>query len=328
MKDKFWRLGLVGYPLGHSLSPRLHSAALDSLNLKGEYRLYPVPPGQDGQPVLVDLLDRMRRGEVQGLNVTIPHKQAVLPFLDGLTPAAQAIGAVNIIVWHGNRLLGDNTDAPGFLADLERFFSTCHFKPGALQAVSLQASPPAQPPHALLLGAGGAARAVAFALLSSAWQVTIAARRPEQADQLVGSLQPSAISDQPLFLGHPITAICLSPSGLLEHFSSTDSQSETDLIVNATPLGMYPHIDASPWPAEVPLPQGAALYDLIYNPAETVLVREARAAGLPATTGLGMLIEQAALAFESWTGLSVPRKPLWAAVPEFSPLPARERSRG
>ena len=118
--DSFLRLGLTGWPLGHSLSPKLHSAALQALGLEGEYRLYLVPPLPEGQEQLKTLVKQVRAGEITGLNVTIPHKQAVLPLVDELTPAARAIGAVNTLYLWDGRLVGDNTDAPGFLADLRR----------------------------------------------------------------------------------------------------------------------------------------------------------------------------------------------------------------
>jgi hypothetical protein len=113
------RLGLIGYPLGHSLSPKLHNAALRYHGLQGEYSLFPIEP--DDLQSLKGILGRLRSGEITGLNVTIPHKQHVIPLLDALTETAQAIGAVNTIYLRNKKLIGDNTDAPGFLADLKRF---------------------------------------------------------------------------------------------------------------------------------------------------------------------------------------------------------------
>ena len=109
------QLGLIGYPLGHSLSPRIHKAALDFCGLKGDYSLFPVSP--DDPQGLNDLLARVREGKITGLNVTIPHKQNVIPLLDELTPTAEAVGAVNTISVRNGTLMGDNTDASGFLAD-------------------------------------------------------------------------------------------------------------------------------------------------------------------------------------------------------------------
>ncbi|MGQ9833532.1 MAG: shikimate dehydrogenase [Candidatus Villigracilaceae bacterium] len=271
-------LGLIGHPLEHSLSPKIHAAALAACGLSGSYSLFPIAPNDI--PGLQALLARLRAGEIHGLNVTIPHKQNVIPLLDDLTETAQSIGAVNTILLRNGRLIGENTDAPGFMADLSNFLNT-------LPLVTRHSS--------LVLGAGGSARAVTFALANSGWQVTIAARRPEQAETLAKAMQTGRSQID----GMALSAV---------------AGWRGDLLVNTTPLGMTPAVDTSPWPEGIPLPPGAAVYDLVYNPRETRLVREARAAGLPATTGLGMLIEQAALAFEIWTGCQPPREPLWQAA--------------
>jgi len=271
------RLGLIGYPLGHSLSPKIHTAALQACGLQGDYSLFPVHP-EDIQG-LKDLLARVRTGEISGLNVTIPHKQNVIELMDELSPTAKAIGAVNTIYLRENKLIGDNTDAQGFLSDLKRFLT--------LECDSLLSQK-----NALILGAGGSARAVVYALLNDGWDVTVAARRIEQAGQLVNSF----------------------PSRKVKAITFTGLQSSTfDLLVNATPIGMTPNIDQPPWPVDLSLPN-AVIYDLVYNPRETKLVKDARAQGLNATTGLGMLIEQAALAFEIWTGHNPPRNILIESV--------------
>ena len=272
-----YRLGLTGWPLSHSLSPILHTTFINAAGVSGNYDLYPIPPQDEGHDQIKLLLDRLRDNQLHGLNVTIPHKRTVIPFLDDLTPSAYTIGAVNAIHMKNGLLTGDNTDSPGFMADLDRLFTQNPFQ-------KRQA-----PPSALVLGAGGSARAVSYALSRAHWQVTIAARRLEQAKSLTTDLfQPDLLPFSPISLNAHNLA-CLSP----------------DLIVNATPLGMSPDIEGSPWPDEIPLPTCASLYDLVYNPQETRLVRHAREAGLTATTGLGMLIEQAALAFHHWTGLQV-----------------------
>jgi shikimate dehydrogenase len=275
------RLGLTGYPLGHSLSPKIHEAALRSCGLEGSYSLFPIPA--DDQQGLKDLLAHVRKGELTGLNVTIPHKQSVIPVLDELTPTAKAIGAVNTIYLRDDRLIGENTDAPGFLADLERFLTTETRRHGELGA--------------LVLGAGGSARAVVHALLNDGWEVALAARRLEQAQRLADSI---ANYQLPI-----IVSELTNLQSLLSNLS---------LIVNATPIGMTPNIDQSPWPENLSLPPHAAIYDLVYNPSETKLVRDARAQGLPATTGLGMLVEQAAIAFQIWTGRKLARESMFEAV--------------
>jgi shikimate dehydrogenase len=259
-------LGLIGYPLGHSLSPKIHTAALKACGLQGEYSLFPIHP--DDKQGLKVLLARVRTSEITGLNVTIPHKQNVIELMDELTPTAQAIGAVNTIYLRENKLIGDNTDAHGFLSDLKRFL--------ALECDSLLL----RQKNVLVLGAGGSARAVVYALVNDGWNVAIAARRIEQAKQLANSF----------------------PSREIKTIAFTDLQPSTfNLLVNTTPIGMTPNVDKSPWPADLSFPK-AVIYDLVYNPRETKLVKDARAQGFHATTGLGMLIEQAALGFELWTG--------------------------
>ncbi len=282
----FWRLGLLGYPLEHSRSPQLHTAALRALGWAGEYRLYPVPPARP--QALRVWVERLRAGQLQGLNVTIPHKQAVLPWLDGLTPAAQAIGAANTLFRdaHG-RVIGDNTDAAGFWADARR-------------RLPLAAGPVGR---ALVLGAGGAARAVVYALSTAGWPVWVLARRVAQAQALARALQP-----------HGVGRIIPRPWDALARLVTTPGPPW--LIVNATPVGMAPHAGQSPWPAQVPWPPRAAVYDLVYNPRPTRLVQQARAAGLPAVDGLGMLVEQAVRAFVRWTAAdeSRVRAAMYAAV--------------
>lgn len=280
-----YRLGLIGYPLGHSLSPTIQQAALQAMCLPGEYRLYPIEPLPQGQSALVRLIERMRRGELDGLNVTIPHKPSVVPLLDELTPTAAGIRAVNTIYRDGSRLFGDNTDAPGFLTNLERLEIT-------------------RPGRALVLGAGGSARSVVYALAKRGWQVQIAARQLAQAQALAEDVMQVDSS------GAPPTATNLSYAGILTGLP-------VDLIVNTTPVGMSPLLEANPWPAGLPLPEGAFVYDLIYNPAETQLLSAARQAGLNTANGLETLVEQAALSLQCWTGQPVPRQAMWQSLEEF-----------
>jgi shikimate dehydrogenase len=272
-----FKLGLIGYPVSHSLSPKIQSAALAACGLQGDYSLFPIHP--DDKQGLKDLLARVRSCEITGLNVTIPQKQDVVPLLDELTPTAQVIGAVNVIYRRENKLIGENTDAVGFLTDLKKFLK------GQGLAVKERS--------ALVLGAGGSARSVVYALLHDGWQVTIAARRIEQAQVLAQQLNASDATEWNV---------------------QTFERLNVQLIVNTTPLGMSPNIDQSPVPGTIDLPKAISIYDLVYNPRETKLVRDARAQGLQATTGLGMLIEQAALGFELWTGHKPPLDVLWKAV--------------
>lgn len=272
-----YSLGLIGYPLSHSLSPQIHTAAFNACGLEGNYSLFPIAP--DDKQGLQDILIRLRAGELRGLNVTIPHKQNVIELLDELTPTVQFIGAVNTIYLRNNKLIGDNTDAAGFLSDLNKFL-------GNQSSIENRKS-------AIVLGAGGSARAIVCALLNDGWEVTISARRIEQAQQLATSFTQYAVRSMSL----------------------TDLPLSTfHLIVNTTPVGMTPNVNDSPLPTDVSLKPDMLVYDLIYNPRETKLVRDARAQGLSATTGLGMLIEQAALSFEIWTGHKPPRETLYQSI--------------
>ncbi len=252
---------LLGYPLGHSVSPAMQTAALREAALDDwSYTGNPVPPDQ-----LAAAVQALRQAGMAGANVTVPHKQTIIPLLDGITPLAEAIGAVNTVVRQPDgRLLGHNTDAAGFLADLYAL------------GVPIAGRP------VLVVGAGGSARAVVAACAGVGAKIRLMARRREQAATLC-QLAPLTIFDW-------------TP---LDWLRACD---DCALIANCTPLGMAPKVDASPWLAGTPFPPTAFVYDLIYNPSETRLTREARAAGLRSATGLGMLVEQGLLAFELWTG--------------------------
>lgn len=275
--------GLIGYPLSHSLSPAIHTAAIRAHNLDGDYRLYAVPPSPEDDPQLARLLEKVREGMIHGLNVTIPHKENVLPLLDELTESAQAIRAVNTVYLQDGFLWGDNTDAPGFWADVKPLLEN-------RDVID----------RAVVLGAGGSARAICYALLSRGYRATILARRIEQAVCIVEHF--SLISDQ---------AAAATWEDLPDHVQ------QPCLIVNTTPLGMHLRPWQSPWPDNTPFPDGSAVYDLVYNPSPTRLVLQARLAGIPARNGLGMLVEQAALSFERWTSLEAPREAMSETAAEF-----------
>jgi len=281
----FFKLGLIGYPLVHSLSPKIHTAALQACGLDGDYSLFPIE--LDDKQGLRDLLARVRSGEITGLNVTIPHKQNVIGLVDELMPTAQAIGAVNTIYMREKKLIGDNSDAAGFMSDLRRELTTAICADDKTQRH--------RDSKAVVLGAGGSARAVVYGLVNEGWEVTVAARRTEQAAQLAAS-----------FPNHQLR---------ISNIESLNPElPDFKLIVNTTPVGMFPHMDQSPLPENVSFSKETMIYDLVYNPRVTKLVRDARAQGLTATTGLGMLVEQAALAFELWTGHNPARDVLWNAV--------------
>ncbi len=285
-----FHLGLTGYPLSHSLSPQIHTAALHACSLEGDYSLFSIPP--EDKHGLKKLLTRLRTGDLHGINVTIPYKQTVIEFLDEITPIAKAIGAVNTIYLRDDKLIGDNTDAPGFLADLRKFLAEFPSPSGRGDGVRKNS--------ALVLGAGGSARAVVHALLNDGWKITIAARRLEQAQHLAISFSNYQLQ---------ITGLEGLQSLVPNH----------SLVVNTTPLGMAPDVDQSPLPENLSLPSNILVYDLVYNPRGTKLVRDAQAHGLKATTGLGMLIEQAALSFELWTGQNPSRELMQASVSNLQP---------
>ncbi len=262
-------LGLVGWPVSHSFSPAMHNAAAAALGLNVVYIPLPVHP--DDLRTAVPALPALGFG---GVNVTVPHKQAVIPLLDELDEAAAAMGAVNtIVVERGletgdRRLVGFNTDGAGFLADLTELGVVVTGR------------------NCLILGAGGSARAVAHALAQAGATGRILARRPSQAQQIIADLELP-------FTAHPLADL-----------ETVAAQSTAPLIINATPLGMTPNPDASPWPDGLPIPPGAFIYDLVYNPRQTKLMQQARAAGRRAANGLGMLVHQGALAFELWTSVN------------------------
>ena len=264
------RVGLIGWPVEHSLSPAMHNAAFRALGLGWRYELLPVPPGH-----LEAAMADLRAGEFRGANVTVPHKSAVMAYLDRIDGAAQSIGAVNAVSVQGGRWIGHNTDAAGFVRALRE---------GGLEPAGRQA---------LLLGAGGAARAVAYALTGAGCTVVVHNRTARRAAELVAALQR-------LGLDAPVT--CSPGERALDELDLT----RFDLLVNATAVGMWPSQEDTPWPEELPMPAHWTVFDLVYNPLETGLLRRARRAGAKTIDGLGMLVWQGALAFELWTGQKPP----------------------
>lgn len=267
-------VGLLGWPVSHSVSPLMHNAAFATLGLDWRYVPLPVDP-QRPDAVRRAVLGLPALGMV-GANVTVPHKQAVMPFVDRLLPAAQAIGAVNtLVVEPDGSLTGDNTDAGGFVADLAEH----GVKPAGCRV--------------LLLGAGGSARAVAYGLAFAGVQsIAVVNRTLAAAEALAARLQP-LFPDCALAAGFlPDDVAQIAPTA--------------DLIINCTSLGMTPNSETTPWPAGISFRPGQVVYDLVYNPPQTVLLRQATEDGAQAIGGLGMLVWQGALAFERWTGRPAP----------------------
>lgn len=290
------RLGVMGWPVAHSLSPIMQNAALQALGLPWTYDLLPVPP-----PDLAAAVQALRANKYVGANVTVPHKQAIIPHLDGLTPAARAIGAVNTLFWdmppadahpaapigalseddvESKHLFGDNTDGIGFIADL-----TAH---GLVVASR----------RALVIGGGGAARAVVYALAAAGASVTIVNRTLAHAQTiaaLVSSHFPAATLSCAVF-----------PDGL--------AAAGADLVVNTTSVGMWPAVEAMPWDADLAFRPDQVVYDLVYTPRMTALLRKAQMDGAAVMDGLGMLVEQGAAALTRWTGRPAPVAVMRAAV--------------
>jgi len=262
--------GLVGDPVAHSVSPVMHNAAFAALGLDYVYLPFRVQ-----SRYLAAAVGGARALDIKGLNVTIPHKVAVMPLLDELDPLAQRIGAVNTIVNDDGCFKGYNTDAGGFLQALARG----GFAPGGKKAV--------------VLGAGGAARAVCFALADSGVQMAIL-NRQQELDWAVG-----LAADVAAFCGNDIPALELNDNNL------KTALADADLLVNATSVGMSPDDNKTPV-AENLLRPGLAVFDVVYNPLKTRLLAEAGAAGTVTIGGMDMLVGQGALAFELWTGIQPP----------------------
>jgi shikimate dehydrogenase len=256
-----YTLGLIGYPVSHSLSPRIHTAALRALELEGSYTAIPVPPDQ-----LPETLRELVANGYTGLNVTIPHKQTVMPLMAELSVDARAIGAVNTIVAADGRLRGHNTDGTGFLRGL----AEAGFAPGGQDV--------------LVLGAGGAARAVVYSLKQAGARITIWNRTAQRAAGLAREF-----------------GVQFAANG-----ASAGLSGAWDLIVNTTSAGMTPHGDVSPVCLSADGLSARWVYDLVYNPRETVLLGQARAAGAQAIGGIAMLVYQAAESFRLWTGCEPP----------------------
>jgi shikimate dehydrogenase len=272
---------LLGDPVAHSRSPTIHNAAFRAQGLDAVYLAARVEAQGVGAAVA-----GLRALGALGANVTIPHKTAVIPHLDALTDRARAIGAVNTLVpAPGGRLTGDNTDAPGFLQPLE--------------ARGLDAALTGAP--MLIFGAGGAARAVAYALLTALApaRLTLAVRTPAKAEALAADLAPH----------DPGAALAVTPME-----AAGPALRDARLVVNATPLGMHPKPEGTPWARAGDFGPGHVVYDLVYAPRPTRLVREAAAAGATTLDGLAMLVGQAAVAYHQWTGRPMPLDAVYAAL--------------
>ncbi len=261
------RYGVIGDPLSHTISPVFHQAAFDELGIDAEYHAIETQTSE-----LPRRIEEVRNGRWAGLNVTIPHKADVAQFLDGTAERAAAAGAVNTVYWANGDLLGENTDVP------------------AIRTVLENADIP-QGTRALVLGAGGAARAALLALIERGDEVILANRTRSRAEETCKAVAP----------GRRIEIVGLDSSAI-----STVAK-ECALIVNATSVGM----SGGPAPDESPLPisglgPSQAVFDVVYRPEATPLLAQATEVGCQTIGGLEMLVIQGALSFELWTGRSAP----------------------
>ncbi|RJQ30638.1 MAG: shikimate dehydrogenase [Peptococcaceae bacterium] len=266
--------GIFGYPVRHTFSPAMHNAAFAALGLNFVYVPFLVPA-----EYLPAAVAAIRALGLIGVNITIPHKEAVLPYLDQLSREARMIGAVNTIINQGGRLVGHNTDGRGLLRSLAE--EAC-FNPAGKSA--------------LVLGAGGAARSVAVALvLAGTERIFLANRSPRRAEALAGLLARIAS-----------TGITVVPRLEKEETALAKAVARADLIVQTTPVGMHPAVEECvSFPFSLLRP-GQLVCDLIYNPLETKFLELARLAGAKTVNGMGMMIYQGALAFTHWTGQPAP----------------------
>lgn len=275
-------LGVIGYPIEHSLSPVMHNAAIAELGVDYAYLPFAIKPAD-----LPAAIAGFAAIGLQGFSVTIPHKQAIIPLLTGVSPLAQAVGAVNTVWQTEQGWQGTNTDVVGFLAPLkvlERDWS---------QTI------------AVILGNGGAARAV----------VAACAELGCAAVQVVGRDRQKLQDFQQSWQTSPLTV------NLQTHLWQELPQllPTAGLIVNTTPIGMHPHVAHSPIPSEIwtGWQPGAIAYDLIYNPRPTLFLQQATQQGAVTFDGLEMLIQQGAAALELWLGQSVPVAVMRRSLQEY-----------
>ena len=263
--------GVIGWPVKHSLSPPMHNAAFAALGLDWVYVPFEVAPEAVGAA-----LSGMRALGIRGLNVTIPHKAAVAGLVDEVDDMAAALEAVNTVHNREGRLVGYNTDGPGFLRSLQ------------------EAGHEVRGKRVALIGAGGSARSVAYAVArEGAASLSIVARKIAQARDLAELVRQRAAYER------------IMPAGL-ELADAQTRVTEAEIVVDSTPVGMHPQTDVAPVVPASWLHEGQVVCDLTYNPRETTLLRAARSRGAMTVDGTGMLVHQGAVAFEIWTGETAP----------------------
>ena len=257
--------GVVGFPLGHTLSPIMHNTAFEVTGVNAIYLAFETKDAGG-------FVKGMRALGIKGMSVALPFKSEVLPYLDDVDGMAEKIGAVNTIVNNNGRLIGYNTDALGALKALQDVVD-----PSGMSC--------------LLVGAGGAARAIGFVLREEGVRLTVANRSPERGMELAKSLQSPFV-----------------PLGDLRRI-------DADILIQTTSVGMYPHTDQCPIPEDL-LKGDVVAMDIIYNPIETRMLKVARAHGSKTIKGLSMFINQGAEQFRLWTGLEPPLREMTKVVKE------------
>lgn len=266
ISSKTQLVGLFGHPVSHSQSPMMHNAAFAEAGLDYAYVAFDVESNS-----LEDAVAGIRALGLKGINVTIPHKVAIMPMLDEIDPLAKRIGAVNTVVIEDGRLIGYNTDGMGYVRSL-------------VEETGIQL----EQQIVTMLGAGGAARAVAFTLAEKGVkEIRIINRSRERAALLAESLQT------------------IVSTRIVEQGEGQEAIADASLLINTTSIGMLPNVNEMPVPKEW-LHDRLIVSDLIYNPLETKLLTEARVIGARVHSGVGMFVNQGALAFELWTGKKAP----------------------
>ncbi|MGR3317698.1 MAG: type I 3-dehydroquinate dehydratase [Candidatus Anammoxibacter sp.] len=285
--------GLLGNPVAHSMGPYIHNAALKENGINAVYVLFKVDK-------VSGFIDHIKKIGVKGLSVTIPHKEAVMEFLDEIDPIAKEIGAVNTIVNRTGKLSGCNTDCPAAISALEEVLVKTEDR---IKKAEAKENPNPQPPirnpqstirnkKVVVIGAGGAARAIAFGLKEKGADITIINRTYERA----------------LALSNDVGCNCAKFDEL--------EKLKIDILINTTSVGMFPHVDESLAPDTI-LKNGMVVFDIIYNPTETKLLQEAKSKGCTVLNGVDMFVKQAALQFELFTGQKAPDKLMKNIINEF-----------
>jgi shikimate dehydrogenase len=266
------RFGVIGHPIAHSLSPLLHNTAFSLLGLDCSYEAFDIEPSSLGAGI------REFKGlGFLGLNVTIPHKEAIVEFVDEQSDESKAAGAVNTVIFDGDRIRGDNTDVYGVAASLENYRSQI------------------QQQMAVVIGAGGSARAIVYALCDrfAPAEIVIANRSEERAKELIADLKPHAKQTSLRSISLPSAKL----DGVVEQATA---------VINATSVGMYPAVNESPIGDQARFHQGQIVMDLIYTPLETRFLNQASRCGARTISGLEMFLHQGARSFEIWLGRQMP----------------------